>query len=236
MIDMEDVLTLAAGFLALIKGADLLVKGASAIARRLKISELAIGLTVVAFGTSCPELFVNIVASLKGESGIVLGNIIGSNIANVYLILGLSAVIYPLQVTRGTVWKEIPFVFMTAVLFALLVNDWGFSPSRAASLSTTDGVVLLVFFCFFLLYSFRISSRIEGLEDLVPGGAGVYQGINLVDRRGDCRPSRRRTFHRQRRDSSCRESGSFENIHWINADGFGNIAPGIGHIHGRSLS
>ena len=166
---MREVVALIAGFLLLIKGADFLVKGASALARRLKVSDLAVGLTVVAFGTSCPELFVNIIASLKGESGIVLGNIVGSNIANIYLILGLSAVIYPLQVTPGTVWKEIPFAFLAAVMFALMVNDRLFVHARVSSLSVKDGFLLLAFFGLFLWYSFRIGARVEGAEDFVPG-------------------------------------------------------------------
>jgi cation:H+ antiporter len=96
------------GFVLLIKGADFLVDGASAIARRFSVSDLVIGLTVVAFGTSTPELFVNIVASARGNTEIAIGNVLGSNISNVLLILGISAVIYPLSVSKGTVWKEIP--------------------------------------------------------------------------------------------------------------------------------
>ena len=96
------------GFVLLIKGADFLVDGASSIARRFNISDLVIGLTVVAFGTSTPELFVNIVASARGNSEIAIGNVLGSNISNVFLILGISSIIYPLSVSKGTVWKEIP--------------------------------------------------------------------------------------------------------------------------------
>ena len=101
-------LLLIVGFVFLIKGADFLVDGASSIARRYNVSDLVIGLTVVAFGTSTPELFVNIVASIKGSTDIAVGNVLGSNICNILLILGVSAVIYPLSVSKGTVWKEIP--------------------------------------------------------------------------------------------------------------------------------
>ena len=100
---MLPYILLAVGFVILIKGADVLVTGASSIARRFHISDLAIGLTVVAFGTSTPELFVNIIASLKGNSEIAIGNILGSNIANILLILGVSSIICPLSVTKGTV-------------------------------------------------------------------------------------------------------------------------------------
>ena len=106
---MLPYLLLIAGFVLLIKGADFLVNGASSLARRFNVSDLVIGLTIVAFGTSTPELFVNIFASFKGNTDIAIGNVLGSNIANIFLILGVSAVIYPLTVTKGTVWKEIPF-------------------------------------------------------------------------------------------------------------------------------
>lgn len=98
----------AIGFLMVIKGANFLVDGASGIARILKVSDLVIGLTVVAFGTSFPELSVNIFASIGANTGIAIGNILGSNIFNILLILGVSAIIYPLKVSKGTVWKEIP--------------------------------------------------------------------------------------------------------------------------------
>ena len=100
------IVLLAAGFLLLIKGADILVKGASSIARRFNVSDLAIGLTVVAFGTSAPELSVNLIASIQGNTSIAVGNVLGSNIANVLLILGVTAVMYPLSVSPGTVWKK----------------------------------------------------------------------------------------------------------------------------------
>ena len=100
---------MAGGLPFLIKGADLLVAGASSLAKRLRVSDLVIGLTVVAFGTSTPEFFVNIIAGIQGNSEIAIGNVLGSNIANVFLILGLTALICPLAVKRNTVWKEIPF-------------------------------------------------------------------------------------------------------------------------------
>jgi cation:H+ antiporter len=92
------------GFVLLIKGASFLVDGASSLGRRLNVSDLVIGLTVVAFGTSAPELFVNIFASFKGNTDIAIGNILGSNIVNIFLILGISAVIFPLAVSKGTIW------------------------------------------------------------------------------------------------------------------------------------
>ena len=98
------------GFIILIKGADLFVEGACSIARIFKISDLVIGLTLVAFGTSAPELFVNIIASIQGNTDIAIANVVGSNISNIFLILGISAIIYPLTVAKCTVWREIPIV------------------------------------------------------------------------------------------------------------------------------
>lgn len=146
------IILLIAGFVILIAGADLLVKGASSIARRLRISELVIGLTVVAFGTSCPELFVNLTASLKGNTDIAIGNILGSNIANVLLILGISSLIYPLSVTRGAVWREIPFSLLAALVLAFMANDRLIDHAPASVLTRIDGLVLGAFFIIFMYY------------------------------------------------------------------------------------
>src|SRR3989344_9081324 len=104
---MLEYIFLIAGFVLLIKGADVLVEGASSFAKKFGISALVIGLTIVAFGTSAPELIVNLFASIQGNTDIAIGNILGSNIANILLILGISAVIYPLAIQKGTVFKEI---------------------------------------------------------------------------------------------------------------------------------
>lgn len=163
-----DFILFLLGFLILIKGADLLVKGASAIARRFHISDLVIGLTVVAFGTSTPELFVNIVASLKGNTAIAIGNVLGSNIANILLILGISALIYPLSVTKSTVWKEIPFSLLAATILGLMANDARIDGGVLSSLNRTDGLVLLCFFIIFLYYTHSIAKDIKGTADHIP--------------------------------------------------------------------
>ena len=156
------------GFVFLIKGADFLVDGASAIARRFNVSDLVIGLTVVAFGTSTPELFVNIVASARGNTDIAIGNVLGSNICNVFLILGVSAVIYPLTVSKGTVWKEIPFSLLAVVVLGLMANDRLIDGAGSSLLTRIDGLVLLAFFVIFLYYSFGIAKAIEGMDEHVP--------------------------------------------------------------------
>ena len=156
------------GFVILIKGAGLLVDGASAIAGRFKVSDLVIGLTVVAFGTSTPELFVNVMASAKGNTDIAIGNVVGSNIANVFLILGVSSIIYPLAVTKGTVWKEIPFSLLAAIVLFVIANDQLLDGSQVSDLTRIDGLVFLSFFIIFIYYSLSIATRIEGMEEHAP--------------------------------------------------------------------
>src|SRR3990167_3777400 len=134
------------GFILLIKGADLLVDGASSLGKRLGISTLMIGLTIVAFGTSTPELIVNIFASIQGNTDIAIGNILGSNIANILLILGIAAIIYPLYVKRGTIIKEIPFSLLAVAVLFVLINDALLGNGGSSILSRADGLILLAFF------------------------------------------------------------------------------------------
>lgn len=145
------------GFFILIKGADWLVEGASSIAKRLKVSSIVIGLTIVAFGTSAPEFIVNIFASINGNTEIAIGNILGSNIANVLLILGVSSIIYPLVTKHGTVWKEIPFSLLAALVLGILANDVIIDGSATSALTRIDGLVLIGFFIIFLYYTYGIA-------------------------------------------------------------------------------
>jgi len=159
---------LIAGFILLIKGAAFLVDGATSIARRLNVSDLVIGLTVVAFGTSCPELFVNVTASMKGNTDIAIGNILGSNIANIFLVLGVASLIYPLKVEKGTVWKEIPLSLLAACVLGVLANDQLIDKSGFSALTMIDGMIFLSFFAIFLYYSFSIAQKTDPVEKLVP--------------------------------------------------------------------
>jgi cation:H+ antiporter len=156
------------GFIILIKGADVLVSGSSSIARRFNVSDIVIGLTIVAFGTSAPELFVNLVASFQGNTEIAIGNIVGSTIANILLIVGISSLIFPLAVTRGTAWKEIPFSVLAAILLFFFSSDALFWGKEISVLNRAEAAILLFFFCLFLGYSFRISKRKEDLLEEVP--------------------------------------------------------------------
>ena len=139
------------------KGADLLVSGASSIAGRLGISTLVIGLTVVSFGTSLPEMLVTLVSGLRHNSDLAIANVIGSNIANVLLVLGIAAVIRPLPVKNSTVVSEIPFSLTAALLVGFLANAALFSSHHELSISRLDGGILLFFFAMFMLYVYKIS-------------------------------------------------------------------------------
>lgn len=153
------IVLLFLGFAILIKGADWMVSGASSLAKRINVSNLMIGLTVVAFGTSAPELTVNLFASSNGLNDAMFGNIIGSNIFNLLFILGVAGVIYPLSVQRTTVKYEIPYSLFCALLLYFLVNDAMFFGKGYNSLSRIDALVLLVFFGLFMAYIVRQSKN-----------------------------------------------------------------------------
>jgi cation:H+ antiporter len=161
------------GFFLLIKGANLLVDGSASIARRLKISSIVIGLTIVAFGTSTPELIVNIFASARGNTEIAIGNILGSNIANILLILGISSIIYPLATRKNTVWKEIPLSFLAAILLGVVANDARIDNGTYSGLTRIDGIVFLSFFIIFIYYTFGISK--------VSGEASIESDIRQLN-------------------------------------------------------
>lgn len=154
----------AVGFFLLIKGADILIDGASSLARKFGVPPLVVGLTVVAFGTSAPELAVSIIGVLKGSSDLVIGNIVGSNIANILLILGVTATITPIAMKHQVVWKDIPFTLLSALAFLFLANDWIFGKSPNM-ISLTDGVLLLVFFSLFLYYTFSVAKKKKNEEE-----------------------------------------------------------------------
>ncbi|WP_026966459.1 calcium/sodium antiporter [Algoriphagus terrigena] len=141
---------LLVGLVLLVKGADWLVDGASVLAKKKNVSDLAIGLTIVAFGTSAPELVVNAVAASGNYPDIVFGNIIGSNNFNLFIILGISGLIIPLSVQSSTVWKEIPYSLFAAILIFFLANNYLIGNSEG--LSRLDAAILLGLFLVFLYY------------------------------------------------------------------------------------
>jgi len=154
------------GFVLLISGANLLVEGSASIAKKLNISSIVIGLTIVAFGTSAPELIVNIFASIQGNTDIAIGNILGSNIVNILFILGVSAVIFPLATKENTVWKEIPLSLLAAILLGVMVNDTLIDGGTFSGITRIDGIIFLAFFIIFLYYTFGISKVIGENTDL----------------------------------------------------------------------
>jgi cation:H+ antiporter len=149
------------GFILLVKGADWLIEGATTIAHKFHISEIVIGLTIIAFGTSAPELVVNVVSSIKNSGELVLGNIIGSNIANIALVLGIASIIAPLTIKKSLIKKEIPFGVFGAILIIILASQ----NSELLTLERWAGGILITFFVAFLWIIWR-SKNIE--EKLPP--------------------------------------------------------------------
>lgn len=144
-----------------------MVSGASALAARFGISPLVIGLTIVAFGTSAPELFVNIFSAFKGQTELALGNVIGSNIANTWLVLGAAALVYPLHAKNSTIYKEVPFSLIASLALFFLAYDTFFSWGTVNLISRGESLVFLLFFILFFSYTFGLASnKSEDAEDI----------------------------------------------------------------------
>lgn len=169
-----------AGMILLIKGAEWLVDGASNIARTFGISDLVVGLTVVSFGTSTPELLVNIIASFQGNADIAIGNIVGSNIANILLILGTAAAITPIAVQRSTTLKEIPFSLLAAIALFIMANDHIIDGYPGSELGRGDGFLLLSFFIIFLYYTFGLRKRDENHEEYTQASKSMWTSVGFI--------------------------------------------------------
>ena len=193
MESLIPLLLLAVGFVALILGANWLVNGASSIGVRAKLSPLIIGLTIVAFGTSLPEMIVNIFSCAKGSPGLAIGNIIGSNTMNILLILGVSSMIWPIDVSRVSIRRDIPAGFIATLAITLMAND--FFTGSACTVNWMDGIALLLMGFAYLLLTVLKNDPLEEIEDvqtampwgktiisLVVGIAGLYIGGELVSR------------------------------------------------------
>lgn len=196
-----DYILFMLGFYLLARGADLLVDGSSSLAKRFGVSELVIGLTIVSFGTSAPELVVNTISSLKHSSDLVLGNIIGSNLANILLILGFSALIYPIKIIKSSVWRVMQLNVLAVFAIFLMANDSFFNNTLKDVISRLDGVILLLFFVLFMYFMFSsyktgAALNVEvtptyrpskaffmvvlGLVALVLGGRWIVNGALLI--------------------------------------------------------
>ena len=190
---IQNCILLILGFVILIKGADFFVEGASGIAENFKVSKMLVGLTIVAFGTSAPELAVSIKSILSGSGDIVLGNVIGSNILNILLIVGCSALVHSLTVKNNTVKKELPITLLITTLFAVLLSDNLFDSKMINTFTRSDGIVLLLFFSVFIYYLIGMSRKKieeEKESDILPlpksvvftivGLLGIVLGSNFV--------------------------------------------------------
>ena len=155
------ILKLVIGFVLLVKGADLFVDGSSSLAKKFHVPTVIIGLTIVAFGTSAPELAVSMSAALKGSNDIAIGNVVGSNIFNTLVVLGASAALTPIAVDKGIIKKDYPLSIFAAVLLAVLSLDVIFGKD-AMVLSRVDGVILLVCFAFFLYTTIKTALKGDG--------------------------------------------------------------------------
>lgn len=190
------ILILVAGFALLIKGADVLVSGASSVAANFKVSKMLIGLTIVAFGTSAPELAVSISSLISGKTDLLLGNVIGSNIMNVLLLLGIGALICPIVVKKNTVRKELPILLLISTALIILFLDIALAGESANLITRSDAIICILFFLIFLYYLFSMAHRDKkskketnekpqyklGISFLltVLGLAGVVGGSQLV--------------------------------------------------------
>ena len=195
MNSLVPLLLLIVGFVALILGANWLVNGATSVGIRAKLSPLIIGLTIVAFGTSLPEMIVNVFSCAKGSPGLAIGNIIGSNTMNILLILGVSSMIWPIDVSRISIRRDIPVGFFATLVIALMANDFFMSKDQTIEVNWGEGIVLLL--CGFAYLALTILKKspeeeIEETQEVMPWGKTIlsllvgiislYLGGELVSR------------------------------------------------------
>lgn len=151
---LMSILWLALGLVLIIGGASMLTDGASAIAKKMGISDLVVGLTVVAFGTSAPELVISVVSAINGNAPMAVGNVVGSNIFNVFVIIGITAAIRPLKVEKSVMANDLPFVLLTALLVLAMGNSPLLDGASEAVVTRVEGIFLLLIFAIFMRYTF----------------------------------------------------------------------------------
>ncbi len=162
---MIDALLLVGGLLLILWGANALTDGAASVAKRFQISNLVIGLTIVAFGTSAPEFVISFLSSFNGSAGLAIGNVVGSNVFNCLMIVGVTAVVAPIPVGKGTLAKEIPLCVLSAIVLFLCANDVLLDGGASNVISRSDGLMLLCFFAIFVGYTFAIAKNGNGEEE-----------------------------------------------------------------------
>ena len=174
------IILLIAGFVLLIKGADVFVDGASSTAENFKISKMLIGLTIVAFGTSAPEFAVSMSALASGSTDMVLGNVMGSCILNILLILGIAAVIRPIKIKEDTIKKELPLCLLISALLAVLFLDMILGGGEVNQITRADAIVILMFFAVFLYYLVTLAKRNREKEEKTKPKYGLGKSVILV--------------------------------------------------------
>ena len=152
-----NILLLIGGLILILLGANGLTDGAASVAKRFRIPSIVIGLTIVAFGTSAPELTVSVASALKGSADIAIGNVVGSNIFNTLMIVGCTALFAPIVITRNTLRKEIPLCILSSVVLLICANDIFLDNATENILNRVDGLLLLCFFAIFMGYTFAIA-------------------------------------------------------------------------------
>ena len=162
---MIDALLLVGGLLLILWGANALTDGAASVAKRFNISNLVIGLTIVAFGTSAPEFVISFLSSFNGNAGLAIGNVVGSNIFNTLMIVGCTAIVAPIPVGKGTLAKEIPLCVLSALMLFVCANDILLAGAGSNVISRTDGLILLGFFAIFMGYTFAIAKSGNGEDE-----------------------------------------------------------------------
>ena len=188
-----NILLLVVGFVLLIKGADFFVDGASSTAQNFKVSKMLIGLTIIAFGTSAPEFAVSMQSLAKGSTDMLLGNVIGSNILNILLILGIASIIHPIKIKDNTVKKELPLCLLISTLLVVLFLDIRLANGLVNQITRSDAIVIILFFTIFLYYLISLARQKKKEDDEEPkfkleksllfvliGLGGIILGSNLV--------------------------------------------------------
>lgn len=170
------IIILIIGFIVLIKGADLFVDAASSLAQNFHLSKMLIALTIVAFGTSAPEFAVSVKSMMSDSGDIVLGNVIGSNILNILLILGISSCIHTLNVKNATVKKELPITILISTLLIVLISDQFLVHTASNALTRSDGIIILLFFLVFVYYLLSVMRNKKDVEEEKPK-YGVIKSI-----------------------------------------------------------
>jgi cation:H+ antiporter len=161
---LTNILMVFGGFLLLIKGSEFFVSGSASFARKMGIPALVVGLTIVSIGTSAPELFVNVIAAFRGATDLSVANVLGSNLANILLVLGVGAFMAPLHLKSATVWKEIPFSLLAGVFILVFGSDYVLDGIANNAITRTDGIALLGMFIIFIVYTLGVKKSGEQPE------------------------------------------------------------------------